>query len=317
VTSRGSGSGPKTKGSHGPTNAQRRLAAERATAARQRVAAAERRRRLFVVAGSVLAVIAVLAVLIIVKLATGAGQPKSGAKASAAPASLMTKVSGVPTATLDAVGTGRSTTAPSAISAPPLTVDGKPEVLYVGAEYCPYCAAERWAVAVALSRFGTLHGVGLTTSSPSDVYPSTATLSFHGASLTSDSVAFTAKELQSNQVVNGQYATLDTLSRAEEAVADKYNAPPYVEHAGSIPFLDLGGRYVISGASYSPQVLHGKSYQQIADALADPSSPIARAVDGTANLITAAICASADQRPASVCSSTGVTAAAVKLDTSR
>ena len=37
-----------------------------------------------------------------------------------------------------------------------LTSNGKPEILYIGAEFCPYCAAERWAIAVALSRFGTL-----------------------------------------------------------------------------------------------------------------------------------------------------------------
>ena len=36
-----------------------------------------------------------------------------------------------------------------------LTADGKPLVLYVGAEYCPYCAAERCAMVQALSRFGT------------------------------------------------------------------------------------------------------------------------------------------------------------------
>jgi hypothetical protein len=47
---------------------------------------------------------------------------------------------------------------------------------------------------------------------------------------------------------------------------------------------------VISGASYSPQVLQGKTQTQIAAALADPNSAIAWAVDGTANLITAAIC---------------------------
>src|SRR5438876_6623085 len=36
---------------------------------------------------------------------------------------------------------------------------GKPVVLYVGAQYCPFCAAERWALVLALSRFG--HWAGL------------------------------------------------------------------------------------------------------------------------------------------------------------
>ena len=29
----------------------------------------------------------------------------------------------------------------------------------MGAEYCPYCAAQRWAMIVALSRFGTFSGL--------------------------------------------------------------------------------------------------------------------------------------------------------------
>ncbi len=71
---------------------------------------------------------------------------------------------------LDAVGVGDVKVAPTKINAPALISNGRPEVLYVGAEYCPYCAAERSAVAVALSRFGTLHGLGQTASSPNDVY---------------------------------------------------------------------------------------------------------------------------------------------------
>ena len=51
---------------------------------------------------------------------------------------------------------------PASIDAPALTADGKPEVLYVGAEYCPFCAAERWPVVVALSRFGTWSGLSAT-----------------------------------------------------------------------------------------------------------------------------------------------------------
>src|SRR5438270_1263439 len=37
----------------------------------------------------------------------------------------------------------------------PLRQGRKPVFLFVGAQYCPFCAAERWAVVKALSRFGT------------------------------------------------------------------------------------------------------------------------------------------------------------------
>ena len=53
----------------------------------------------------------------------------------------------------------QATSAPTTITGAPLTSGGKPEMLYIGAEYCPYCAAERWAMIVALSRFGTFSGL--------------------------------------------------------------------------------------------------------------------------------------------------------------
>ena len=68
-----------------------------------------------------------------------------------------------------------------------------------------------------------------------------------------------------------------------------------------IPFVDLAGRYVISGASYDPQVLQGKTHAQIAAALSDPNSAIAKGADGAANLITAAICQATSNQPGSVC----------------
>jgi hypothetical protein len=293
--------------------ARRRLAAQRAAAAKARRAAARRRRLLLTVGLPSTVVVVVVAVLVVLTLATGGGGPKSGRTASAAASGVVAQVASVPASALNAVGVGSASAKPTTITAPALTTGAKPEVLYVGAEYCPYCAAERWAVAVALSRFGTFSGLGETASSPSDVFPNTSTLTFHGAGYSSNYLSFTGKEIQSNQVVDGKYAPLDTLSSAQQALFDKYDAPPYAASAGSIPFIDIGGRYLISGASYDPQVLQGKTQAQIAAALSDPNSAIARAVDGTANLITAAVCQLMNGQPGAVCQSSGVTTATAAL----
>ena len=82
---------------------------------------------------------------------------------------------------------------------------------------------------------------------------------------------------------------------------------------GGIPFIDIGGSYMISGATYDPGVLQGKTHAQIAAALSDPASAIAKGADGSANLITAAICTLTKNQPSSVCSSAGVTAATAAL----
>ena len=259
------------------------------------------------VIGPIAGVLIVVIALVIVKVATGAGGPKSGEKASAASNGVISAVTSVPENVLNTVGAGTIKTPPSSISGTPLTSDGKPRILYVGAEYCPYCAAERWAMVVALSRFGTFSGLGQTASSPSDVFPSTPTLTFHGASYSSKYLSFTGKEIQSNQVVNGQYAPLDKVDSADQSLMTTYDG------GGGIPFIDIGGKYVISGASYDPQTLHGMTHDQVATALSDPTSPVAKAIDGTANVITAAICDITRHQPSNVCTAPGVTAAKAKL----
>lgn len=286
----------------------------RAAELRAQQARAERRRRLLLAGGAVAVVIVVVAALVIAKVAgVGGGTGKTTASTTAS-AQVVRDVTSVPAATLDKVGVGSAQLAPSRIAAPALTAGGKPRVVYIGAEYCPYCAAERWAVVVALSRFGTWSGLGATESSASDVYPGTQTLSFHGAAYTSKYLSFTGVETHSNTPQNGTYAPLDSPSPADQKLFDTYDRPPYTPGTpGGIPFIDIGGRYISSGASYSPQVLAGKSRADIAAALADPNSPVAKAVDGSANVLTAAICTTTNNQPATVCSAPGVTAAAAAL----
>jgi hypothetical protein len=289
---------------------------ERAAALRVAQAQAERRRRVLLASGVIGLVLLVVVALVIAKAAglgsggSTASPPDSGGTG----AGVIKAVTNVPAATLDKVGVGTAQAAPSRIQAPALNDNGKPKVLYVGAEYCPFCAAERWAVVVALSRFGTWSGLGATTSASNDVYPNTPTLSFHGATYTSDYLSFTGVETQTNKLVNGSYEPLDPLSAADQKTFDTYNRPPYTAgSAGGIPFVDIAGRYVTSGASYSPEVLAGKSRAQIAAALAKSGTPIAQAVDGSANVLTAALCDATGGKPAPVCTAPGVMAAASAL----
>lgn len=274
-------------------SARARLAAEQARQAR-------RRRRLIMVIVPIAVVLVAVGALVVVKL-TGVGS-RAPVATGPAESGVISQVTGVPATVLDQVGTGTTKTPPQPANGAPLTADGKPRVLYVGAEYCPYCAAERWAMVVALSRFGTFSGLGQTASSANDVYPSTPTLSFHGSTFTSSTIAFTGVETE-----DSQRAPLDTLAPADQELFSA-SSPQ-----GSIPFVDIGGRYLISGASYDPQVLQGKTHAQVAAALSDPSSDIAKAVDGTANVITAAICASTADKPTAVCTSAGVQAGAKAL----
>ena len=74
-------------------------------------------------------------------------------------ATVVSQVEGVPVATLVAQALKRPADAepPQALNAgtAAFTVGGKPAVVFIGAEYCPYCASERWPMFMALSKFCT------------------------------------------------------------------------------------------------------------------------------------------------------------------
>jgi hypothetical protein len=290
--------------SRAATKAQAR---ERVAAMRAEQARKERRRRVLLAGTAVLVVILLVAGLVVAKIAgvgSGSGSTDatkgSGENATTASPAVFKDVTTVPTSVLNTIGPGSAASTPRKISAPALTVGGKPQVLYVGAEYCPYCAAQRWALAVALSRFGTFDKLGATHSATNDVYPDTQTLSFHDTTFTSPYLSFTGVETLTNT-----QQPLDSLSSADKKTESTYNTAKYVGSPG-IPFLDIGGRYVSAGTYVDPKLLAGKSREQIAAALATPGSPIAKSVDGSANIITAAICDVTKGTPAKVCTAPGV-----------
>ena len=292
-----------------------RQRAERAAAALRRQQ--QQRRSRFLWAGTAVgAVLLVVLALVLVKVVGGGSSSAPQQAAATASPQIVQAVTGVPSGVLNQIGLGKVDTLPKAITGQPaLTAGGKPLVVYVGAEYCPYCAAQRWGMVVALSRFGSFTDLKTTSSASADVFPNTATLSFHGATYTSDYLTFQGVETSSNVRQGSSYAPLDTLTAQQSQLLNTYDAPPYVAagSAGSIPFIDFGNKFIMSGASISPQLFAGKSASDIATALSDPSSPIAQAVNGSANAFTAAICQVTGGQPGAVCTSPAVTAYQGKL----
>ena len=269
---------PRLRRPTGPGRARQRTAAQRA--ARQRALA---RRQWLAPAVAVAAVLAVVAGLVAVKLTSGTAP---AASESAATRAVVSQVTAIPETVLARV---RPSTPLQTVQrpGPVLMIGGKPAIVFVGEESCPFCAAERWPLAVALSHFGTWRHLGATRSSPTDVFPNTATLSFRTASYESSGLTLRTTELTDNR---GR--RLQPLTALDTTLIRRYDVPPYVNSAaqsGAVPFLDIGNRYILAGAQYSPQVLAGLSQAQIASQLRDPASPVAQAIDGSAKVIIAAI----------------------------
>jgi Domain of unknown function (DUF929) len=268
---------------------------------------------------SVFLVIVVITVLVVVKL-TSTGGPTTGSHQAVRPASsaLTHELSTVPTSVFDTVGIGIpsqfSGGAPIVISGQPaLTLNGRaPTVMYLGAEYCPFCAAERWGMVVALARFGTWSGLDTTASGLQD--GDFSTLSFRDAKLTSRYVNFVPIEactniVDSNAAGCSGYKPLERPSKSEQAVLDKYAGPAFVPgdtQGISFPYIDVDNKVLYSGSTYEPTVLTGLSQAQIAARLTDPSNTVTRSIIGTSNYIAASICAGTKGAPADVCDSSGV-----------
>src|SRR5579864_4202932 len=256
-----------------------------------------------VLGGGALGVV-VIVVIVVVVLAQGGSTtgPTSTTNADVrtvvAPA-VLTAVTQPDSNELAEIGTGGQ---PGNIGKLPATTTitdsaGKPVVLYVGAEYCPYCAAERWVLISALSRFGSFSGLQETQSSATDVFPNTNTFTFVNASYTSSWVDF-----QSSEIENRAQQPLQTPSAQLASAFNTYDQPPYTPTKNGFPFLDIGGRYILTNTSFSPQVLQGLNFQQIATQMADPTSQVAKAILGNANYISAAICSLTSNQPQTVCS---------------
>ncbi len=195
------------------------------------------------------------------------------------------------------VGTGNASNLLHALPANatvPNGPNGKPMVLYEGADYCPYCAAQRWPLITALGRFGTFSQLEPLTSSEGNYI----TYTFHQSTYTSQYVDFVALETTDNQGNK-----LDTPTAEQAQLITTYNAPPYTSSAGSIPFLLFGNKQTSTGAFYSPQVLTGLSYTDVVNQLKDPNSDVAKGMLGAANDMTAAICQLTNNQPANVCTS--------------
>ncbi len=201
----------------------------------------------------------------------------------------------VDSALLEQVGTGNAQSTLQALKSGTSALTGstgKPEFFYVGGEYCPYCAAQRWAIVVALSRFGTFGSLQQTHSSEQNL----ATLTFRGGTYTSQYVDFVAKEIEDNK---GN--TLDTLTSSEQQNFNTYDSSPYMQSSGAIPFINVANRYVSSGSYYLPDTLANLSWQDIATQMKQTNTNVSKGILGSANYLTAAVCASTQNKPDSVC----------------
>jgi hypothetical protein len=262
-------------------------------------------------------VVVIVVVFVVVKVSGGSNKASTTQlipNPVAASPSLVAEVTGVTPAVINAVGIGTGVSAPQPLAGQPAltSTGGKPEMLFIGAEFCPFCAAERWAMVQALSRFGTWSGLETTTSSLWDSDPGTATFTFRNATFTSSYLDFVSVEHETNDNFgSGTRKLFQPLTTAQGNLWQKYST--HFGESTGYPFIDFGNKVFVLGPSYDPAVLAGLNQQEIAAKLDNPSNPVTQSIVGTANYLTASICAITGNQPASVCSASGTKKAAASM----
>lgn len=187
-------------------------------------------------------------------------------------------------------------------NAPRLRSNGHPEIIYIGTPFCASCAGERWALVIALSKFGTFKNLSGTTSS--DIHPGGPTFSFYGATYTSKYLSFVTDEQSPVSVKRsaGFYENSLTLSEQEHNIMTAWDVAPYTTQSGSVPFLYIGGKFLLSGFQYDAGTLWKMSFQATAKMMTSGTTAVSKHVEAAAGFLVRDFCALSHQQPAAVCS---------------
>jgi thiol-disulfide isomerase/thioredoxin len=174
------------------------------------------------------------------------------------------------------------------------TANGKPVVVYIGADFCPYCAVERWSLIMALSRFGNFSNLHYMTSSSDE--GDYATFTFTGSSYSSKYVVFQSFEQE------------DRNRNVVTTIPANYSS----EFTDSYPFVNFGNKYLLQTLIPDTTILAGKNWTQILSDISTTDATGAIIKEG-ANAITALICSLTSNAPASVCNEFAVSSTNIGL----
>lgn len=302
---------PAPTGRPGGTGPTRRSAGSRRAALQRR----RQRRRTLTAVGAVGVVVVIIAVLVIIKAAspaapravtvTGLDQPVSAAAYHQLASIRVTALANAaenyrdPYAAIP-LSFPQPINGPAYHASPPAA--SKPGGFYYGAEYCPFCATERWAIVLALSKFGTWNGLRTMASwsGNGEIWPDTPTFTFLHATYTSKYFTFNTYETETRQ---------EPPKPLQVPPANVNRLFTTYAYHGGIPLVYLDGKYVINEVQYNPALLHdnhgqsskGITFTQALASIQKQTSPLAANIDAAAGSIDADICHITHGQPAAVC----------------
>ncbi len=122
---------------------------------------------------------------------------------------------------------------------------GNINVLFIGSQACPFCAAESWSIYLALSSLGgKWTDLSFIYSNRSDIFPDTPGLNFANATYSGGGITFHGYEIS-----NRNWTPYQKLNNTNDALFNQY------DQKNDIPFMLIGGVYGHTGSSYPPSIL--------------------------------------------------------------
>ena len=243
----------------------------------------------------IIAIVAVVAVSLVVGfyLALNAGDPRSVVDNKQVSTTDYNNLYKAATAAYGLPGQSYLTSVHTLTGLPEFTKNGTPILVYVGADYCPYCAVQRYSLTMALMRFGNFTGLEYMTSAFDDGDYSTFT--FANSTYHSNYLVFQPFELYTRSD-----STLATLPTNYTSTFQQYGS-------SSFPFTNFADEYYISGAILDPSILGTMNQTQVISSIL-AGNTLGSEIRQSANVITAVICETTGNRPSSVCDNPSITA---------
>jgi hypothetical protein len=168
----------------------------------------------------------------------------------------------------------------------------KVRVFWLGALFCPFCAAERWSLVSALERFGTLNGYTADTHQEGLAgFWLVPTPYLRKSIYTSQYLNYSGKE-----IFDRDNAPLDTLDAEEQAIINRFDPE------AKFPFLMINGQYVQFDSGFSPGLIDQMDFDTLRGQLASGElNDATNAIIAEADLITRYLCNSTGGRPVAAC----------------
>lgn len=173
----------------------------------------------------------------------------------------------------------------------PFSSNGKPIVVFIGAEFCQYCAIERWALIMTMMRFGNFTNLHYMTAGTTE--GDYATFTFVGSRYSSSYIVFRS------------YEAADRADNPLQTVPSNYSAV-WTHYGSGFPFVDVGNTYVSpSSVLANPSILSGKNWTQIISGISS-GDDTGLLIKEAANLFTALICKVTQGSPAGICAASPI-----------